>query len=53
MMMVLRLIEEAPGDPIAALPRPARRRARAARATEMWEAFFARARALSVEDPDP
>ena len=52
-MMVLRLIEEAPGDPIAALPRPARRRARAARATEMWEAFFARARALSVEDPDP
>ena len=52
-MMVLRLIEEAPGDPIAALPRPARRRARAARATAMWEAFFARARALSVEDPDP
>ncbi len=34
-VMVLRLIEEAPGDPTA-------------RATAMWEVFFARARLLSV-----
>jgi arabinofuranosyltransferase len=45
-VMVLRLIEEAPDDPIASAPRPARRAARAARASARWDAFFERVRAF-------
>lgn len=49
-VMVLRLIEEGSDDPTAALSRPERRRARAARAEARWDAFFERARTLPGHD---
>jgi len=41
-VMVLRAVEEEPNDPILKLPRPERRRARAARAEKLWARFYER-----------
>ena len=45
-VMVLRAIEEDPDDPVLQLPRPERRRLRAVRAEQLWNAFYRRAMKL-------
>lgn len=51
-VLVLRLAEE-PDDPIGDLPRPERRRARAARAQALWDAHYERARSLPGQKTSP